>query len=294
MKITINLFLAILLAFASPVIAQRLPPADVTNDDPPEFKGEGQVAMKLPVFYSIFASLPLTKNAPYSAEIIIETIRRPKSGEKTVRTANYFVYRDGKGRIRRERDPLELNSPESKLYYDNLPQQLTIVDPVGGFTYELFPPTKTFTRYPYYPSREEDLFPVTNRHSGLIAQPRGYSWCIESLGTQIIEGLPAQGSRATLSFAAADGNQKMIGSVSERWFSNELEIPLITKLIKPNGYEETIKVVNIKRGAPKKTLFVVPTDYKYERVEIVVTATRRKFWTALETVENYLFIDSAL
>jgi hypothetical protein len=168
-----------------------------------------------------------------------------------------------------ERDPLELKSPGTNLYFDNPPQTLNIVDPVGGFFYELYPLDKTFTRHLYFPARDENLASVLNRHSGLVAQPPGYSLLLESLGTQIIEGLSAQGLRATLSFAVADGNQKITGFVSERWYSNELKIPLITKLIKPNGYEETIRVVNIKRGAPKKSLFVVPADYK--RVEIVVT-----------------------
>lgn len=270
MKIKINLFFALLLAFASSVIAQRLPPPDVTYDDPPEFQGADKSEMRASVFWTMFNDPPVTKNAPYSAEIIVETIRTPKSGAQIVQTAKYFVYRDGQGRIRRERDSVELNSSESNSYNDQYLRFPVIVDPVAGFTYHLFPAGKTFTRDQYYAPRDWlNLLIVNHRLSGLMIQPRGYSWFFESLGTQTIEGLRAQGLRATLSFAAADGSQKMIHSVSERWFSDELEIPLIIKLSQPNRYEETIKVVNIKRGAPKKTLFVVPTDYK--RVNIVVT-----------------------
>jgi hypothetical protein len=84
----------------------------------------------------------------------------------------------------------------------------------------------------------------------------------EQLGKQIIEGVEAEGTRSTVTIAAGEiGNERPIEIVSERWFSPELQLVVMTRNSDPRTGETTYKLTNINRSEPAKTLFEVPSDY---------------------------------
>ncbi|HJR05904.1 MAG TPA: energy transducer TonB [Pyrinomonadaceae bacterium] len=84
----------------------------------------------------------------------------------------------------------------------------------------------------------------------------------ESLGKQMIEGVEAEGTRTTVTFAAgAIGNERPINIVSERWYSPELQTVVMTKHSDPRFGETTYRLTNINRSEPSRTLFEVPSDY---------------------------------
>ncbi|HKR22549.1 MAG TPA: hypothetical protein VJS17_08140 [Pyrinomonadaceae bacterium] len=84
----------------------------------------------------------------------------------------------------------------------------------------------------------------------------------EDLGKQMIEGVQAEGSRTTVTIAAGEiGNERPIEIVSERWFSPELQLVVMTRHSDPRTGETTYKLTNINRTEPAKSLFEVPSDY---------------------------------
>jgi hypothetical protein len=84
----------------------------------------------------------------------------------------------------------------------------------------------------------------------------------EQLGKQIIEGVEAEGTRTTVTIAAGEiGNERPIEIVSERWFSPELQLVVMTRNSDPRTGETTYKLTNINRSEPAKSLFEVPSDY---------------------------------
>ena len=84
----------------------------------------------------------------------------------------------------------------------------------------------------------------------------------EQLGKQIIEGVEAEGTRTTVTIPAGDiGNERPIEIVSERWYSSELQLVVMTRHSDPRFGETTYKLTNINRTEPAKTLFEVPSDY---------------------------------
>jgi TonB family protein len=84
----------------------------------------------------------------------------------------------------------------------------------------------------------------------------------ESLGKQMIEGVEAEGTRTTITFPAGMmGNERPINVVSERWYSPELQTVVLSKHSDPRFGETTLRLVNINRGEPARTLFEVPSDY---------------------------------
>src|ERR1035438_4979693 len=64
--------------------------------------------------------------------------------------------------------------------------------------------------------------------------------------------------------AGAIGNDKPIEVVTERWFSPDLQIAVMTVHTDPMMGTVTTKLVNIARGDPDASLFQVPADYKIE------------------------------
>ena len=84
----------------------------------------------------------------------------------------------------------------------------------------------------------------------------------EQLGKQTIEGVEAEGTRTTVTIPAGDiGNERPIEIVSERWYSPELQLVVMTRHSDPRFGETTYKLTNINRSEPAKTLFEVPSDY---------------------------------
>ena len=84
----------------------------------------------------------------------------------------------------------------------------------------------------------------------------------EQLGKQIIEGVEAEGTRTTVTIPAGEiGNERPIEIVSERWYSPELQLVVMTRHSDPRFGETTYKLTNINRTEPAKSLFEVPSDY---------------------------------
>ncbi|HJY28210.1 MAG TPA: hypothetical protein VJ306_09305 [Pyrinomonadaceae bacterium] len=84
----------------------------------------------------------------------------------------------------------------------------------------------------------------------------------EQLGKQMIEGVEAEGTRTTITIPAGEiGNERPIEIITERWYSPELQVTVMSRHSDPRTGETTYKLTNIDRAEPAKSLFEVPAGY---------------------------------
>ena len=94
------------------------------------------------------------------------------------------------------------------------------------------------------------------------SKPNSANEVKEQLGKQVIEGVEAEGTRTTVTIPAGEiGNERAIEIVSERWYSPELQLVVMTRHSDPRTGEITYKLTNIDRAEPSKSLFEVPSDF---------------------------------
>jgi hypothetical protein len=85
---------------------------------------------------------------------------------------------------------------------------------------------------------------------------------IEQLGKQTIEGVEAEGQRATITIPAGEiGNELPIQIISESWYSPELQVTVMSRHSDPRMGETIYRLTNINRAEPARTFFEVPSDY---------------------------------
>jgi hypothetical protein len=90
----------------------------------------------------------------------------------------------------------------------------------------------------------------------------------EQLGKQTIEGVEAEGTRSTVTIPAGQiGNDRPIEIVSERWYSPELQLVVMTRHSDPRTGETTYKLTNINRAEPAKSLFEVPAGFTVKEMQ---------------------------
>ena len=86
---------------------------------------------------------------------------------------------------------------------------------------------------------------------------------VEDLGQQFMEGVTVEGTRTTMTIPAGHiGNELPIKIVSERWFSPDLKVLVMSRQSDPRFGETTYRLTNITRGEPAPELFEVPADYQ--------------------------------
>ncbi len=96
-------------------------------------------------------------------------------------------------------------------------------------------------------------------HAGVEGAPKPK---VENLGPSTIEGVQAEGTRTTVTIPAGQiGNERDINIVSERWYSPELQVVLLSKHSDPRMGESVYKLTNINRSEPLPSMFQVPPDY---------------------------------
>lgn len=204
----------------------------------------------------------VVRNAPYSADVVTEITQTLMDGNRIHQVSGSRVYRDGEGRTRTEQSLSGLSAiaPNS-----NLPKVIFLQDPVAGTSYALDTTRKTATR---------SAWPRTGRGPAAKSMAAaGAGWADshsggqgvkkESLGRQTMEGVPADGARTTTTIPAGQvGNDQPMVIVTERWYSPDLQVYLLTRHTDPRAGETVTRLTNLTRGEPARSLFEVPADFK--------------------------------
>ena len=233
--------------------------------------------------------------APYTAQAVTETTQVLPDGNRITRKSSSNIARDSQGRTRREQS-LDAVGPWAAP--GNEPPIVFINDPVAGVRYTLESNSHTavkMTMSPVDVQARQDLeaklkaarrkaeaeFGNTRSvssdfHYNVRTQspdgPAGGSVIVsrvsseprnppktESLGTQVIEGVPADGKRITETIPAGRiGNERPIDVINETWYSSDLQTVVMSKHSDPRTGDVVYTLTNISRAEPDPALFSVP------------------------------------
>jgi hypothetical protein len=202
----------------------------------------------------------VVKGAPFSAVAVSESTQTLADGNQITRKTQTNLYRDSQGRFRKE-----VTLPAiGLLAASGQPHSLVMInDPVAGANYVLEADEKIARK-----------MPGPGRMGG---GPKGGNGDVvyrdfkkapdasvkkDSLGTQVINGVSAEGTRFTRTIAAGEiGNVKPITVVSERWYSADLQMEVKSTHSDPRFGETTYTLTSVQRQEPAASLFTVPSDY---------------------------------
>jgi hypothetical protein len=232
----------------------------------------------------------LVTGAPFSAQATTVTDQTLADGNHIHHQNNASLYRDSQGRTRRETTlggfgPWSATEAETKLV-------IMINDPVAGVHYMLHPDEHKAIQLPL--PKLPGILPSKTASGKAAAEDRVFALRVpppppdapggdfhifyqhfdreeqsgqtESLGTQVIEGVKAEGTRINETIPAGTiGNDQPIQIVTERWYSAELQMVVMSKRNDPRVGETTFRLTNINRAEPVATLFQVPADYTLEK-----------------------------
>jgi hypothetical protein len=215
------------------------------------------------------------KASPFSAESINESSQTLADGNRIVNRQVTKLYRDSEGRERRE----------MSIGPDGKDQIVMISDPVAETSYTLHPGDKTAEKMPraqltLHTAGVEagaagvaiggdvliNAAPRTmiiNKQVQLLSAPvAGPPGNEESLGAKTIEGVMAQGTRIRNTIPAGQiGNEKPIETITETWYSPDLKMTVLSETSDPRMGKTVMKLANISRSEPPRSLFEVPADY---------------------------------
>lgn len=198
--------------------------------------------------------------APYSAVGVTETKQTLADGNVIDRKVQSTIYRDSQGRTRRE---ITLNGVGPLAASGQPRTAIMIHDPVASTAYVLHPDKKTAEQLATRPGGPKNAGNLQNRFEARIQKEIANGTLKkEDLGTQIIEGVSAQGTRYTRTIPAGQiGNANAITVTNEQWYSTELQVVVKSTRTDPRFGTTTYTLSNIQRTEPAASLFTVPSDY---------------------------------
>ena len=230
-------------------------------------------------------------DAPYSAEAVTVTSQTLVDGNRIRRTVSSRVYRDSQGRTRQEHSlgalgPWAAGGPERSI--------ITIHDPVNAQTLTLDPEARTARRMP---RRGFDVHRLGDSGRGVVVGARSLHEMeshesihieggdrtaaisirklrisdpeqddedvrTEELGSRSFGNVLAEGTRTITTIpAGAIGNELPIEVVSERWYSEDLHIAVMSRRYDPRFGETVYELRDLSQAEPDPSLFEVPEDY---------------------------------
>ncbi|MFZ1136772.1 MAG: hypothetical protein WAN69_17610 [Candidatus Korobacteraceae bacterium] len=199
--------------------------------------------------------------APLTAVVTVTRDTTLADGNKIHNESQAKVYRDSQGRVRRDVG-VDLVTPATGNVKRNV---VMIMDPVAGKRYMLNPDNKTARAMPMHGPRQHGDKGTDAANGETRGPAQAGALKKEDLGTKTVNGLQAEGVRVTRTIAAGSiGNDKPIDVVTERWYSPDLQIAIMTIHSDPMMGTVTTKLTNVTRGDPDSSLFQVPSDYTVE------------------------------
>ena len=223
---------------------------------PPPGGGPGDFAL---VRGEFGFSRKVVTGAPYSAQASTQFTQTLADGTHIQRSSSASLARDSQGRTRTEQTlsaigPLAASGGTPKTV-------ISIHDPVSSMSYVLDPNAHTVREMKIFqrnnPNGTASGGPGRGRHTG-----QGANVATEDLGSQVIQGVNATGTRITRTIAAGvAGNDRPIQVVTETWYSPDLQVTVMSKTSDPRFGETVYQLSNITRAEPDPSLFTVPSGY---------------------------------
>jgi hypothetical protein len=197
--------------------------------------------------------IPAIANAPFTAREIVTWDQALIGGGSVSRKYYTLIARDSRGRIHRENRGFVLAASNAQPPL----RSITILDPVAGTRTLCRQATMLCATGSYYPRLP--LQPDT----GSTMTIRSGKSTDENLGSQTMDGLPVTGTREMrTNVAGSNGEDRVIISHTELWYSPDLQIDLSVVRTNPQLGQVTLSVTDLVRGEPDPSLFAVPAGFQ--------------------------------
>lgn len=207
----------------------------------------------------------VVKGAPFSATATAETTETLQDGSLIHRATQIAMYRDSQGRSRHE---TTFNGFGALAAEGGPKKMISISDPVAGVRFLLNDEQKVARRMSFHERTDTASADAraatreTRRESRRAEEEAAGLLKSESLGTQMVNGVSAEGTRVTRIIPVGQiGNDKALQIVSERWYSPDLQIVVKSTRTDPRFGTTTYNVTNVQKSEPAATLFTVPSDF---------------------------------
>jgi hypothetical protein len=217
-------------------------------------------------------------DAPYTADSVTEVTQMLADGNRISHHTSGSIARDSRGRVRREHQAMFLGPVVAQREV----ALVTISDPSSGTHVTL--------------DRERKMAFVMKGGPGNVIASRGFDVAYraeavtrplaaatesevktEQLGERTVEGVRGEGTQTTITIpAGAIGNEQPIHVVSERWYSPELQVVLMTRRSDPRFGDTVYRLTNIIRVEPSADLFEVPHGYRVEESGMLMRPPRKR------------------
>lgn len=233
------------------------------------------------------------KGAPFTAQQTTESTQTLADGTRISRTSSVTFMRDSQGRTRREdKGSIMINDSVAGVTYrlnkenrsgvkTQLLQNSVVTYDGNGLTYSVQLQDQAVAALKEQQARaDEEKRLAEGTSTGLsqaaqekIAAERGggrggivesdnKNETQESLGSQMMDGVAVDGTRTTVVIPAGQiGNDRPLMIVTDRWYSPELHVYVMTRHTDPRSGESITKYTGIQRAEPDSALFQAPTGY---------------------------------
>ena len=210
----------------------------------------------------VFNQVNSIAGSPFQAKQVTTIVTYADDGSKTTSIVKANLFRDSKGRVRVERF---INVPDNSsdtatdiLLYDHCGNSYSLRPSLHTGRWQTFTPAANAPHQPY----------CRDPNPHLVINP-GPTRTFEDLGSKLIDGVSAHGTRTTEYASASD---KSTGGppthIYEHWCAKSLDNLVQSYSLTDNPKREvTIAITEIKLDEPDASLFTVPEGYKLTKID---------------------------
>ena len=195
-------------------------------------------------------NLRSVEGAPFSADVVNETVEAMPDGTSSRQTTHGKMFRDSAGRTRSETELIGPNTGAAPRRF------VAIIDPVEQLSIilDVAAQTASVSHLPPAPATSVSNVKLAALQSG---SKRNASANTEALGETMMEGFSVTGSRHTRPAEAGAAGKMAV----ESWFSSELKVELLATTHVSQSVTRTTRLTNIVPGEPDPSLFQIPIGY---------------------------------
>ena len=199
---------------------------------------------------------------PLTATIEAENTGTDAQGKNVVVRFRSKVYRDSKGRTRHEWDMTPLDEPPKPGWFS-----IDIYDPTTRTSIHLQPSEKTGYKF-HFPAPGEKfkscMIPDSTipdlEGSERVRIPQVIQ---KELAHDVMDGRKVRHGREFVRIPANFfGKSPGYTTLTDYWFSQELQYYVLVKRTGPGKTQHIIKLSGIRHDEPDPSLFVIPADYR--------------------------------